>query len=218
VIRVAYSGINYKDALAISGKAPIVRGAIRTAGIDLIGVVETSSDSRFTPGDRVLVTGSNIGESLDADFPSLRVSRRQAIVPLPPGLACSSMVSHRRIHRAMSVWRMQETTKHRSRPDRRDGPTGGGGALPWRYSSGPDLDCCADRQAWRGGISEALGADEIVNRLTLDFGSKPLEKAVWAGPWTISGAARSPISAARCGRGGILPASALRSRRSSIPR
>src|ERR1700735_5315235 len=65
VIRVAYSCLNYKDALAVSGKAPITRGAVRSPGIDLSGVVESSTDGSFTPGDRVLVTGRNLGESLD---------------------------------------------------------------------------------------------------------------------------------------------------------
>jgi len=74
VIRVAYSCLNYKDALAVTGNAPITRGAVRTAGIDLSGVVESSADGSFAPGDRVLVTGSNLGESLDGGFAQFAAS------------------------------------------------------------------------------------------------------------------------------------------------
>ena len=86
VIRVAYSCLNYKDALAVSGKAPITRGAVRTAGIDLSGIVESSSDGSFAPGDRVLVTGSNIGESLDGGFAQFARVPAQAVVALPEQL------------------------------------------------------------------------------------------------------------------------------------
>jgi NADPH2:quinone reductase len=58
VVRVAYSCLNYKDALAVSGKGAIARAYPRTAGIDLSGVVESSSDPAYRPGDRVLATGS----------------------------------------------------------------------------------------------------------------------------------------------------------------
>jgi acrylyl-CoA reductase (NADPH) len=111
VVRVAYSGINYKDALAISGKAPIVRGAVRTAGIDLSGVVETSSDPKFAPGGRVLVTGSNIGESLDGGFSEFARVPAEAIVPLPARLSLfdSMVLGTAGFTVAMAVWRMQES-------------------------------------------------------------------------------------------------------------
>src|SRR5277367_5295504 len=64
VIRVAYSCLNYKDALAVSGKSRIMRSMPRVAGIDLSGVVESSADAQYKPGDKVLVTGCNVGELL----------------------------------------------------------------------------------------------------------------------------------------------------------
>src|SRR5579885_3457953 len=68
VIRVAYSCLNYKDALAVTGKGSIARGYPRVAGIDLSGVVESSSDPAYRPGDRVLATGAHLGESLDSSL------------------------------------------------------------------------------------------------------------------------------------------------------
>ena len=65
VIKVAYSGLNYKDALAVTGKGRIMRRFPCVAGIDLSGHVAESADARFKPGDAVLVTGCNIGEEFD---------------------------------------------------------------------------------------------------------------------------------------------------------
>ena len=62
LVRVEYSTLNYKDALAITGRAPIVRKWPMVAGIDLAGVVEESGDGRFAPGDRVLANGHGLGE------------------------------------------------------------------------------------------------------------------------------------------------------------
>ena len=62
-VRVSYSGLNYKDALAITGKAPVVRRFPMVPGIDLAGVVEHSDSPSYAPGDRVLVNGWGIGET-----------------------------------------------------------------------------------------------------------------------------------------------------------
>ena len=65
VIDGHYSCINYKDALAITGKGRIMRRFPTTAGIDISGVVEASADDRFQVGDKVLVTGCGLGETAD---------------------------------------------------------------------------------------------------------------------------------------------------------
>jgi acrylyl-CoA reductase (NADPH) len=62
-VRVAYSTINYKDGLAITGKSPVVRKFPLVAGIDFAGTVEASDDARFKPGDAVLLNGWGVGES-----------------------------------------------------------------------------------------------------------------------------------------------------------
>src|SRR5512139_1188785 len=63
VVRVTYSDINYKDALAATGTAPILRKYPLAGGIDLAGEVVSSADSRYTPGQRVLVTGCGLSET-----------------------------------------------------------------------------------------------------------------------------------------------------------
>src|SRR5512145_1854668 len=86
VVRVLWSGINYKDALAVTGRGKILKRFPLNAGIDAAGVVESSADARFRPGDPVLVNGMGIGESHDGGFAELLRVPADWVVPLPPGL------------------------------------------------------------------------------------------------------------------------------------
>jgi acrylyl-CoA reductase (NADPH) len=185
VIRVAYSGLNYKDALAVTGKAPIVRGAVRTAGIDLAGTVESSEDRRFAAGDRVVVTGCSVGESLDGGFSERARVPAEAVVPLPEGLTLfdAMVLGTAGFTAAMAVWRMREN--HQT-PDKGTvavtGPTGGVGSIALAILKRAGFKTAAitgkpDAADYLRGV----GADEIVSRAALDFGGKPLEKAVWGG-------------------------------------
>ena len=180
VIRVAYSCLNYKDALAVTGNAPITRGAVRTAGIDLSGVVESSSDGSFAPGDRVLVTGSNIGESLDGGFAQFARVPAQAVVPLPAqlGLFEAMVLGTAGFTAAMAVWRMQENHQVADHgPSRSRAPTGGVGsiALAILKRAGFTTAAITGKADAAAEYLRHLGADEIVDRKTLDFGAKPLE-------------------------------------------
>jgi acrylyl-CoA reductase (NADPH) len=185
VIRVAYSGLNYKDALAVTGKAPITRGAIRTAGIDLSGIVESSSDTRFAPGDQVLVTGSNIGESLDGGFSELARVPADAVVPLPAGLSLfdAMVLGTAGFTAAMAVWRMQENHQVPGNGTIAvTGPTGGVGSIALAILKRAGFHSAAiTGKPEAADYLKRVGADDIVSRAALDFGSKPLEKAVWGG-------------------------------------
>ena len=72
-IRVAYSTLNYKDGLAITGKAPVVRSFPMVPGIDLAGVVEASSHPDWQPGDAVILNGWGVGERHWGGWPRRRV-------------------------------------------------------------------------------------------------------------------------------------------------
>ena len=186
VIRVAYSCLNYKDALAVTGNAPITRGAVRTAGIDLSGVVESSADGSFAPGDRVLVTGSNLGESLDGGFAQFARVPAQAVVPLPArlGLFEAMALGTAGFTAAMAVWRMQENHQVADHgPIAVTGATGGVGsiALAILKRAGFTTAAITGKADAAAEYLRHMGADEIVDRKTLDFGAKPLEKAVWGG-------------------------------------
>lgn len=185
VIRVAYSCLNYKDALAVTGKGAILRGLPKTAGIDLSGFVESSAHASFKPGDKVLVTGANIGEALDGGFAEFARVPVEAVVPLPKALTLleAMALGTAGFTAAMALRRMLEnhqTPDHG--PIAVTGPTGGVGAIALGLLKRTGFTTAAIT----GKPSSAdylyrLGADDVIDRSTLDLGSKPLEKAVWGG-------------------------------------
>jgi len=86
VVRVRYSTINYKDALAATGAGKILRRYPLVGGIDLSGEVVTSTDPAFTPGQKVLVTGSGLSETHDGGYAEYARLQADQLVPIPAGL------------------------------------------------------------------------------------------------------------------------------------
>src|SRR5438045_5856277 len=86
VIRVSHSDLNYKDALAATGAGKILRRYPLVGGIDLAGVVESSTDPRYEQGDRVLVTGCALSETHDGGYAEYARVKGDWVVPIPPGL------------------------------------------------------------------------------------------------------------------------------------
>jgi acrylyl-CoA reductase (NADPH) len=185
VIRVAYSGLNYKDALAVTGKGAILRGLPKTVGIDLSGVVESSSDASVKRGDKVLVTGCNIGEALDGGLAEFARVPAAAVVPLPKTLSLfeSMALGTAGFTAAMALWRMLDNHQQPdSGPIAVTGPTGGVGSIALGLLKRAGFTTaaitgkmdCAD-------YLQQLGADQVIDRAALNLGGKPLEKAVWGG-------------------------------------
>ncbi|HEX2726124.1 MAG TPA: alcohol dehydrogenase catalytic domain-containing protein, partial [Beijerinckiaceae bacterium] len=86
-VRVTHSTVNYKDGLAITGKAPVVRRFPMIPGVDFAGVVEASSNADFRPGDQVILNGWGLGEThLGAYAEKARV-KGDWLIPLPQGLS-----------------------------------------------------------------------------------------------------------------------------------
>ena len=185
VIRVAYSGLNYKDALAVTGKGAIVRGHPRTAGIDLSGVVESSSDPTFRHGDKVLVTGCHIGESLDGGLAEVARVPAAAVVPLPTALSLfeAMVLGTAGFTAAMALWRLQDNRQQPAQgPIAVTGPTGGVGAIALGLLKRAGFTTAAiTGKMDQADYLRRLGADDVVDRTALDIGSKPLEKAIWGG-------------------------------------
>jgi len=187
VIRVAYSCLNYKDALAVTGKSRIMRAMPRVAGIDLSGIVESSSDARYKPGERVLVTGCNHGELLDGGLAELARVPAESVVPLPPGLSLSEAMAlgTAGFTAGMALRRMLEN--HQA-PEHGTiavtGPTGGVGSVAISLFKRAGFQVAAITGKTTPEAEQylkMLGADEIVDRNTLDPGSKPMEAARWGG-------------------------------------
>ena len=185
-IRVAYSSINYKDALAATGAGRIIRRFPCVGGIDLSGTVISSSDGRFKPGDPVIATSFDIGVAHHGGYSEVARVPADWVVPLPAGLSLydAMALGTAGFTAALGVVRMEENgLRPEKGPVIVTGATGGVGSLA--------VDILAHRGyhvvALTGKESEAdylrsLGATEVMLRSQLDLTKiRPLDRARWAG-------------------------------------
>lgn len=185
IVRVAYSGLNYKDALAITGKGSIVRAYPRTAGIDLAGIVEHSEDPALKPGERVLATGAGLGEWLDGGLAEYARLPAQTLVPLPASLSLfdAMALGTAGFTAALALRRMLENHQTpQLGPIAVTGATGGVGGLALALLKHAGFSPVAiTGKTGAEGYLRDLGADRVIERAHLDLGGKPLEKALWGG-------------------------------------
>lgn len=186
VIRVQWSGINYKDALAVTGKGRIMRKFPCVAGIDLAGTVESSQSPKHKPGDDVLVTGCNIGELLDGGYAERARVPAEAVIPLPAGMTAKDAmaIGTAGFTAAFALRRMLENHQAPDMgPIAITGPTGGVGsiAIDLFKRAGFTVHAVTGKADTSADYLKALGADAVVSRQGLDMGSKPMEKATWGG-------------------------------------
>jgi len=185
VIRIAYSGLNYKDALAVTGKGAILRGLPKVPGIDLSGIIESSADSSLVPGSKVLVTGCGIGESLDGGLAQFARVPAESVIPLPASLTLleAMALGTAGFTAALALRRMLEN--HQTPvggPIAVTGPTGGVGAIALGLLKRAGFTTAAiTGKNHEDAYLKELGADEVIDRTTLDLGARPMEKARWGG-------------------------------------
>jgi NADPH2:quinone reductase len=185
VVRVQYSSVNYKDALAATGAGKVVRRYPINGGIDLAGIVESSSDSRFAPGQPVLATGYDLGVSHDGGYAERARVPADWIVPIPEGLTArdAMAIGTAGFTAGLAIAAMERNgLTPESGPVIVTGATGGVGIMA--------LQSLATRgyrvTAFTGKRDEAdrlrsLGAADVLIRGQVDMGTRPLEKATWAG-------------------------------------
>jgi acrylyl-CoA reductase (NADPH) len=183
-VRVTHSTVNYKDGLALTGKAPVVRRFPMIPGIDFAGAVESSSHPDFKRGDAVVLNGWGAGEThLGAYGEKARV-KGDWLVPLPEGLtAAQAMAIGTAGYTAMLA--LLAIERHGVRPD--DGPavvTGAAGgvgsvAIALLAKAGWHVVASTGR-AQESDYLKGLGAAEIVDRNELSGAAKPLAKERWA--------------------------------------
>jgi NADPH2:quinone reductase len=185
VIRVQWSGINYKDALAATGAGKIPRKFPVVGGIDLAGVIESSSDGRYKPGDPVLITGYDLSESADGGYSQFARVQGDWIVPMPPGLdARSAMaIGTAGFAAALAIHRMEQNGQlPENGPIVVTGATGGVGSIALDMLSARGYQTIAvSGKAQAAEYLKSLGATQVLLRKDIDFGSRPLEKAQYAG-------------------------------------
>ncbi|MEX0872919.1 MAG: YhdH/YhfP family quinone oxidoreductase [Aquisalimonadaceae bacterium] len=185
VIRAKWSGINFKDALAVTGKGKIMRSMPMNAGIDVAGTVETSEDPRFRPGEEVLVTGCGLGEAHDGGFAGMVRVPGDWVVPLPEGLDLrqAMIVGTAGFTAGMALVRMEQNDQRPERgPILITGATGGVGSFATRLFSRAGYSVTAlTGKPDAAAYLRSLGADQILPADQVDYGKRPLEKALWGG-------------------------------------
>ncbi|WP_354623120.1 MDR family oxidoreductase [Psychromonas sp. MME2] len=184
-VKVSYSTLNYKDALAITGKGPVVRTFPMIPGIDLVGTVEQSDSDKFKVGDSVLLNGYGVGETHCGGLAEKARLKSEWLIPLPKAFSP---------RQAMSIGTAGYTAmlcvialeKNGVTPDKGEilvtGANGGVGSFAIAILAKLGYKVVAST----GRVDQAayltkLGAAEIIDRATLSEPGRPLARERWAG-------------------------------------
>ncbi len=185
VVKVEWSGINYKDALAATGKGKILRKPALNGGIDLAGVVISSDSPKFAEGDRVVLCGGSLSETLDGGFSETARVPSAILTKLPDAISTrdAMAIGTAGFTAALAVDRMQangQTPVHG--PILVTGASGGVGSVAINLLSDLGYDVIAmTSQTSQLDYFKQLGASDILDRTQLEMGERPLEKATWGG-------------------------------------
>ncbi len=186
LIHVAYSSVNYKDALACTPDGKVVRSYPFVPGIDLAGVVVESSDERFHAGDEVIATSYDLGVSHYGGFSEYARVRANWVVPLPQGLTLKEAMAlgTAGFEAALAVHQLEKNglTPERG-PVLVTGATGGVGSIAVNILArlGHTVAASTGKQTEHAYLKE-LGASTILSREEVSAESnRPLEKELWAG-------------------------------------
>ncbi len=185
-VRVEYSTVNYKDGLALTGKAPVVRVWPMTPGIDFAGVVERSESPDYKPGDRVVLNGWGLGETHQGGYAGKARVKAEWLVKLPDNLSTAD---------AMAIGTAGYTAMLCVLALEREGVTpasgdvlvtgaaGGVGsvAIALLAKLGYRVVASSGRKDSEGGYLTGLGAADIIDRAELAGPGRPLGRERWAG-------------------------------------
>lgn len=185
LVRVDYSTVNYKDALAITGASPVVRQFPMVPGIDLAGVVEDSDDPRWQVGDRVVLNGWGVGEGHWGGLAQYARLSGDWLVPLPDQFDTrqAMIIGTAGYTAALCVDALAD---HGVGPAAGDilvtGASGGVGSIAIALLASAGYRVVAST----GKVAEAdylasLGAAEVIDRAELSEPGKPLQRERWAG-------------------------------------
>lgn len=185
VVKVRYSSINYKDALAATGAGRILRKYPLVGGIDLAGEVVSSADPRYRVGDKVLVTGCALSESHDGGYAEYARLKGDWVIPIPAGLDEFQVmaIGTAGFTAALAIHRMEHNGQQPTKgPVVVTGATGGVGsiAIDMLRGRGYEIVAVSGKPAADDYLKK-LGATQVLRRQDLDLGSRPLEAVRWAG-------------------------------------
>lgn len=185
VVKIHYSGVNYKDALAATGKGAILKKFPLIGGIDFTGVIESSTNSEFTAGQEVLVNGCGLGESHDGGLSQYARVPADWIIPVPTGLTMKDcmVLGTAGFTAALAIHRMLENHQH---PDKGPvvvtGASGGVGsnAVSMLNGLGYETIALSGRQEHYQYLRE-LGANKVCSFAELKLSDRALDKALFGG-------------------------------------
>jgi acrylyl-CoA reductase (NADPH) len=184
-VRVEWSTVNYKDGLALTGKAPVVRRFPMIPGIDLCGTVETSTNAAWKAGDKVILNGFGLGETHLGGYGARARVKGEWLVPLPPGMSGrDAMAIGTAGYTAMlSVMALE---RQGVAPDRGPvvvtGAAGGVGSVAIALLAKLGYRVIASTgRSQEAPYLTGLGAAEIIDRAELAATPRPLNKERWAG-------------------------------------
>ncbi len=185
VIKVEYSSVNYKDALAGSGQGKILRRSPLNGGIDLAGVVISSDSELIKIGQSVIVNGSGLSELHDGGYSQYARVPAEWVMPMPKGLTAKSsmIIGTAGFTAALAVQRLQDN--HQT-PDHGPilvtGATGGVGSFAVQLLSQLDFEVIAmTRKQDQHEYLYSLGANEIINNDEVKIDDVSMHKGRWGG-------------------------------------
>jgi NADPH2:quinone reductase len=184
-IRVTHSTINYKDALAATGKGKILRRYPLIGGIDLAGVVEESLATNFKKGDRVLVNGCGLSETRDGGYAEYAKVNKDSIILIPNNMSAyqAMQLGTAGYTAALAIHQMEQNGQTPANgPILVTGATGGVGSVAINMLSSKGYEVVAlTGKSDKLEYLKNIGANQVLMRDDLDYGKRPLEKAVWGG-------------------------------------
>jgi len=191
LVDVAYSTLNYKDALAITGKAPVVRRFPLVPGIDFTGTVAQSSHPDFKPGDRVVLNGWGVGEKHWGGLAERARVKGDWLVPLPETIdlrqaAAIGTAGYTAMLCVLALERQGVT------PDQGEivvsGAAGGVGSVATALLAARGFEVAAvTGRASEADYLRGLGASSVIDRAELTGKTRPLSKERWAGGIDVAG-------------------------------
>lgn len=185
LIETRYSGVNYKDALAGTGRGKVVRRFPLIGGIDCVGEVVESNDPRYQPGDAVLATGYGLGVSHDGGFSRYVRLPADWLVPLPQGLEPKNamILGTAGFTAALALHRLEQNGQTPALgPIAITGASGGVGSLAVMLFSrlGYEVVAISGKAEQRPWL-EKLGAARVIDRNELELSDNPLDRSYWGG-------------------------------------
>lgn len=213
-VDVAYSDLNYKDALAVTGKPGVVRKRPLVAGVDLVGRVAESSDDRWSVGEWLILNGAGLSETKHGGYAERAVIDAEHAVKLPDGLSPerAAALGTAGYTAALAVLRLvMEGVSPEAGPVLVTGATGGVGSVATMLLSAAGFEVAAltGRMDELGDYLRGLGADILVPREDLANPGKPLQAATYAGVIDSVGGQVLASAIAQTKPGGLVAACGL---------